>query len=82
MKAGDIIYQHSSYPKKRGELIEFLCDAIEAALGPDYSSRQSEGPIADVLLRCLDIAVVTDEQKRRLVDWLEDVVSVPPPTEN
>lgn len=71
MKAGDIIYQHSSYPKKRGELIEFLCDAIEAALGPDYSSRQSEGQVADTLLRCLDVAVVTDRQRTRLADWLE-----------
>tara|TARA_R110000868_G_scaffold390624_1_gene660348 strand:- start:1756 stop:1989 length:234 start_codon:yes stop_codon:yes gene_type:complete len=71
MRAGDIVYQHSSYPKKRGELIEFLCDAIEAALWPDYSSRQSEGQVADTLLRCLDVAVVTDEKRKRLVDWLE-----------
>lgn len=72
MKAGDLVYQHSSYPKTRGELVEFLCDAIEAALKPDNTNRQSEGPVADTLLRFLDVAVITRNQRLRLQLFLEE----------
>ena len=32
MKAGDLVCESKSFPETRGELIEFLCKAIEAAI--------------------------------------------------
>ena len=70
MKAGDVVYEHESFPKTRGELVEFLCDGIEAALGPDETDRISNGQVADTLLRFLDVAVTTDAQKAALRAFL------------
>lgn len=70
MKSGDIVYDSDSFPETRGELVEFLCDAIEAALGPNESDRMSNGQVADTLLRFLDMAVTTEVQIAALRDFL------------
>ena len=72
MTAGDIVYQHNKFPKTRNELTEFLCDALEASLGPDNTDRQSNGHLADTLLRFLDLAVVTKKQKTALDKFLAE----------
>jgi hypothetical protein len=72
MKAGDLAYESASLPGSRGELVEWLCDAIEAALGPDDTDRLSNGPVADALLRCLDLAVQTETQMAALQAFLDD----------
>lgn len=71
--AGDVVYDHEStyYPDSRCELEELLCDAIEAALGPEKTTRLSDGQVADTLFRFLDLAVVTPAQHRRLAKFLK-----------
>lgn len=69
MKAGDIVYAADT-PGVRGKLVEFLCDAIEVALGVEKTDRCSNGQVADTLFRFLDLAVVSDEQVERLRGFL------------
>jgi hypothetical protein len=71
MKAGDEVYDHEPYPETRGELVEFLCDAIEQALGPEDTDRLTNGQVADTLFRFLDLAVVTEEQRAALRAFLK-----------
>jgi hypothetical protein len=72
MKAGDLVCESASFPETRGELIDFLCEVIEAVLGVDNTDRlDSNGHVADTLLRFLDITVTTDEQINRLKEFLE-----------
>lgn len=69
--AGDIIYEHEALNDTvRGELEEFLCEAVYAVLGPDSSTRLSNGLVADTLFQCLDLLVTTDEHKAKLVEFL------------
>lgn len=71
--AGDIVYEHDAIADvSRGELREILCDALEAVLGPETTTRLSNGQVADTLFRCLDLLVVTDEQKAKLKQFLDD----------
>lgn len=72
MLSGDIVYNHPKLPKTRGELKEFLCDAIEASLLASRDSRLSNGQVADTLFHFLDVAVVTDEQQSRLRNFLDE----------
>lgn len=72
--AGDIVYNHDAIAdEKRGELTEILCDALEAALGPETTTRLSNGQVADTLFHCLDLLVVSDEQQARLRRFLDEV---------
>lgn len=71
--AGDIVYEHDAIADvSRGELREILCDALEAVLGPETTTRLSNGQVADTLFRCLDLLVITDEQKAKLKQFLDD----------
>ena len=70
--SGDIVYGHPNMPRSRGDLEEFLCDAIEASLLPSRDSRLSNGQIADTLFHFLDVAVVTPEQQSRLRKFLDE----------
>lgn len=72
--AGDIVYHADRDDMSRGELREYLCDALEAALGPELlkaDMRYSNGQVCDTLYRCLDLLVTTPEQKQRLMEFLE-----------
>lgn len=74
MLAGDIVYNHSVIADtERGELEEILCDALEEVLGPEETTRLSNGQVVDTLFRCLDLLVVTDEQQARLNNFLDTV---------
>lgn len=70
MKAGDIVYE-SRMPETRGELIEFLCDAIEEILGVCDSDRSSNGQVADTLFRFLDMVVVSEVQVAALRAFID-----------
>lgn len=73
MLAGDIVYNHSVIEGvRRGELEEILCGALEAVLGPETTTRLSNGQVADTLFRCLDMLVVTDEQQVKLKRFLDE----------
>lgn len=44
MLAGDIVYEHDAVADEtRGELTEVLCDALEAVLGSETTTRLSNG---------------------------------------
>lgn len=74
MLAGDVVYNHEAVADmSRGELKEVLCDALEAALGPETTTRLSNGQVADTLFRCLDLLIVTDEQRARLKRFLGEL---------
>lgn len=72
MKARGIFFAGSS-SEDRGELVEELCDALEAVLGPERNHELSDGQTADTLLRCLDLLVTTNKQKTRLKAFLDDL---------
>lgn len=71
---GDIVYDSNSLPATRGELVAFLCDAIEVVAGPSLkTTRLSNGHVADTLLICLDMIVTTEPQRVALREWLNEV---------
>lgn len=72
MKAGDIVYDFDLLPDTREALEEFLCDAIQAALGAEATGRLSNGQVADTLFYFLDVAVQTDKQKADLELFLQE----------
>jgi hypothetical protein len=64
MKARDIIYESSAFPKTRGELIDLLCYCIENSPDPDLEppDHLSNGFVADILLFCADGLIITNNQ--------------------
>lgn len=69
---GDIVYNHDNYAATRGELDEQLAVLVESFLPPDKSGRCSDGFVSDVLLRCLDYIVATDEAKAKLKQMMDN----------
>jgi hypothetical protein len=68
----EIILQSANIPKTRGELQEFLCDAIEAVLGVD-DTRGGNGFTCDTLLRCLDEIVNNDGRRERFDEFIKEI---------
>lgn len=71
MLAGDIVFDFEGAPESRVDLVDFLCDEVDAVLGPDTTTRGGNGAAIDALYRFLDVAVITSEQHEKLRTYLD-----------